>query len=525
MDRIERLAALAMAAVVIAGCGGNTPTPAGTTGGELKGKFGVFYVVNVSRPVGGTIRSTDGLIDCGPVTGTKNLCGPVSYDWDHPIALSATADVGQYFQTWAADCSGAVAVDGCVLDTATGGADKWVAAVFNPPGQLGHAKIPAANQHGPLYFKFVQNVGVNPQCNVCHGRDYNGVANAPSCNACHTSAGHPDWQNDCTFCHGAPPATHAVTSTNCNQCHPDTVLPGGAINTVTGKHMNGSVEASGGGHAPGFSNPAAHGPQYLSFVGGVAGATDCTTCHTAALTSCNNCHSGTGAGQGGGWVSWKSNCTFCHGTATKTYTAGDLANAAPPVAVIPWLTTVPESLRIGKHAAHATSTCGTCHVVPTDLSHIGSTGRATVTLAGYNPVTSTCTVSCHGGATQNWDTAAPSLSCTSCHDTPPQTGASSGPWVNSADNMHDGHVWDAPEWGAYKGNVEGLWDAGYEAVQVCVDCHATSVNPNGTIRAFGTHTNGVQGDVAFGAGLGGSATVTPSQVTCATACHGAENWH
>jgi hypothetical protein len=127
--------ALAICCVTVA-CGGNAPTPASVTTGEMKGKYGVFYYVNVSRPVGGTINSGDGKIDCGTVVGeVHDLCGPALYNWTDKASLTAipdtTTDPKFYFQSWAGDCSGAIP-SGCILDTIAFGADKWVAAVFNP---------------------------------------------------------------------------------------------------------------------------------------------------------------------------------------------------------------------------------------------------------------------------------------------------------------------------------------------------------------------------------------------------------
>jgi len=63
---------LVLATALVAACGGPAPSPAKTTTGEQKGQYGVFYYVNVSRPVGGTIRSTDGQINCGTLNGPNN---------------------------------------------------------------------------------------------------------------------------------------------------------------------------------------------------------------------------------------------------------------------------------------------------------------------------------------------------------------------------------------------------------------------------------------------------------------------
>jgi predicted CxxxxCH...CXXCH cytochrome family protein len=243
--RLSRLS-LALATVALSACTANKPSPAGKSG-EQKGQYGVSYFVSVSRPVGGTITSADGRIDCGTAGGTKNLCAPVSFAWGATATFTATPDHGQYFQSWAGDCSGAIAsgVGGCSLNTVNYGADKWVVAVFNPPDQLGHSSIPDPAQHGPLFFDSIKGVSGAPTCTRCHGQDYDGVANAPSCTACHAAAGHANWLTDCGFCHGAPPATRihppsAGGLTGCIQCHPDTVLASGSINAASGKHMNGT---------------------------------------------------------------------------------------------------------------------------------------------------------------------------------------------------------------------------------------------------------------------------------------------
>ena len=180
---------IAVAACVgIVACGGGKSSDPSGTSGEQKGEYGVSYFVSVSRPVGGYITSADGRIDCGTVGTSHDLCSPISFGWTEDAVFSARADDGQYFQSWAGDCSGAVATSGCILNTDTYGSDKWVVAVFNPPDQLGHSRIPDPAQHAPLFFDFINGVPGAPRCTSCHGQDYNGLANAPSCNACHLPA-------------------------------------------------------------------------------------------------------------------------------------------------------------------------------------------------------------------------------------------------------------------------------------------------------------------------------------------------
>jgi OmcA/MtrC family decaheme c-type cytochrome len=189
MNRMSSIGiALAACLGVVACAGEKAPAAAPDSSSEQKGQNGVFYVVNVSRPVGGTIRSDDGRIDCGTVGGSHERCAPVIFLWSQPAVLSAIADTDQYFQSWAGDCAGAVADRGCVLDTAVSGADPWVAAVFNPPDQLGHSRIADPAQHSKLFFDFINKVPGTPQCTNCHGQGYTGLANAPSCKACHGPA-------------------------------------------------------------------------------------------------------------------------------------------------------------------------------------------------------------------------------------------------------------------------------------------------------------------------------------------------
>jgi alpha-tubulin suppressor-like RCC1 family protein len=111
--------------VALTGCGSSkTSAPETSTGN--KGQFGVFYLVSLPRPVGGTIHSADGKVNCGTAAGANN-CGPVSYLWEEKVTLEATADAGYTFYSWAGDCFGS---GPCVLDNTFYGADKTVAAVF-----------------------------------------------------------------------------------------------------------------------------------------------------------------------------------------------------------------------------------------------------------------------------------------------------------------------------------------------------------------------------------------------------------
>jgi predicted CxxxxCH...CXXCH cytochrome family protein len=478
MNRFLTRRSLALAAVaVVSACGGNKPSPAGTSG-EQKGQYGVSYFVSVSRPVGGTITSFDGRIDCGTAGGTKNKCDPVFFAWGVTATFTATPDAGQFFQSWAGDCSGAIAsgVGGCSLDTLTYGADKWVVAVFNPSDQLGHSRIPNPAQHSPLFFDFIKskatpNPGV-PKCTNCHGVNYDGVANAPSCTACHAAAGHGNWLTDCTFCHGNPPASHKPTSTNCNGCHPDTVLANGTINAATGKHMNGAVDVS---------------------------TASCGTCHGfPPATGAHLAHYGV------------TSVELVGAAGTTGY--GDLGtletrfpNATP--------TTAPSKYAFG---------CGHCHptdsakhddgTVDVDLAPAvaGSLKMRNDPLAAFNSGTKSCSgVYCHSSgqeipgyvsATPAWGSTV-SLGCGGCHGNPPNyaSGGANSKTANSHVALDSrGTLWGhfaLPMFSMYdptptirhaQGMAWTLFTTAYNdaAPVTCQTCHSDTTDP-GNVRGAG----------------------------------------
>ncbi len=243
------------------------------------------------------------------------------------------------------------------------------------------------------------------------------------------------------------------------------------------------------GHPNWSSPPALHARAFYDFVGGVAGALQCTSCHGATYgglgiaPSCNACHSSNG------WTAWKTNCSFCHGAKTPASQAGYAVAAhptwaAPPDDVAGRLTGTNSASRTGAHAAHLTGTtaagasfsapllCATCHQVPTDVSHIrGSTARATVVLAAsgqaslpaslgtYAPSTGTCSTYCHGSApSPAW--ASTGLQCGDCHGLPPAT-STGHPQVSSA-------------------------------LTGCASCHPATMNADGTLNlAGGQHLDGI----------------------------------
>jgi predicted CXXCH cytochrome family protein len=259
-----------------------------------------------------------------------------------------------------------------------------------------------------------------------------------------------------------------------------------------------------------------HGPE------AIADIASCTACHGAdyngngfASMNCNACHTNRG-----GWNAnaLTTNCTFCHGTKTKTgyVSSANPLLAAPPEAV----DGNPASSGVGAHQAHLTQavlstgyTCVACHAVPPqgNLPHIadGAAGAEFVwgalaargTVPTWNPASLTCTNYCHGatlnggtGASPAW--TATTIGCTSCHGMAPSTG------------QHSLHVDDE--------------------IVACFECHTTVVTNHGlppTISATGRplHVNGAY-DVALSDFAGPGATWDPGSGTCTNiACHGASN--
>ncbi|HET8723303.1 MAG TPA: CxxxxCH/CxxCH domain-containing protein [Anaeromyxobacteraceae bacterium] len=455
MGRASRAFVVAAAGLLASACG-NRPTPSGAAATESKGLVGVHYVVNVSRPVGGTIRSADGRIECGTVGTGKDLCAPVSFPWASTAVLTATPDAGMVFVTWAADCSSAA--PSCSLSTAAGGADKWAAAVFSTPDGQGHGNVTSPALHGPMFLAFVKRVPGTPACTRCHGASYGGMGIAPSCTDCHAQAGHPGWLQDCSFCHGNPPASHAATSTNCRGCHPDTVRTDGSIDAASGRHMNGVVDVTPG---------------------------SCDGCHGAPpSTGAHRAHLDLTAGE--------------LALATGALGYGDLGTLA---------TRFPGATPTSAPSRYAFG-CGNCH--PTDPARHGdgtvdvdvkatapgSLKTLNAPAAAWDPATGTCSgVYCHstGQETPTFTTSpgwysGARIGCDGCHGNPPRH-LSGGPGSATANSHFGVNVYGDP-WGHVAGlpapsvgifKHGGWYGPGNDSSMVsCQTCHFETTDPANT---------------------------------------------
>ena len=270
--------------------------------------------------------------------------------------------------------------------------------------------------------------------NYCHGASLNhGGTNQT-----------PDWLGGpaaalCGTCHFAsgvtPPAAHPqgtgaagefASTAACAACHPDTVNADGKINDAGGKHVNGQLDG-GGGHSAGWVDPAQHGRAANG------GLQNCTSCHGADFAGngvpakdCNTCHANNGH------PNWKTECTFCHGLATRapdgtfpnvgTGTVVRANLAAPPVGTQG--ENAITAYAVGAHDAHVgggtfarAAQCSECHgaTLPVDITHVNqqivlgwsataSNGVAPTPAAATNyvrwsdatGVVPNCTNFCHG---------------------------------------------------------------------------------------------------------------------------------
>ncbi|MFO0582828.1 MAG: CxxxxCH/CxxCH domain-containing protein [Anaeromyxobacter sp.] len=304
---------------------------------------------------------------------------------------------------------------------------------------------------------------------------------------------------ECGDCHGAPPPNHAPGSTQCNTCHPGTVDANRKIIVANGLHQNGKIDVEAA-HPQGWSDPAQHGPAAKEDLA------SCRTCHGddyaggSTGVSCNDCHGGTG---------WQTDCTFCHGTPSRTVAW----KAAPPEGTHGEL--LASQRAVGAHEQHLAGggvgpqvACGECHAAVTTLAHVDGTPQVVFGAAAssggrtpsWNTGNLTCSnTACHLSAQPVWTGGASQAGCGTCHGIPPAghaTGACgtchtgyTASTVNAALHMNGtvdstgGHApgWAAKEQHGYYANANGLASCktchgatltGANGVQGCATCHA-----------------------------------------------------
>jgi predicted CxxxxCH...CXXCH cytochrome family protein len=230
------------------------------------------------------------------------------------------------------------------------------------------------------------------------------------------------------YCHGGGPGLPlgGGTLTNpswnppsavaCGSCH---ALPGGAVDTSSW-------------------HPA------------VATGADCGLCHTGYTRAFVNLTAHVNGLVDVSSPTITTSCSACHGDSSRAVPAGEeLLQAAPPVDRHGSSDT--KQVGVGAHQAHLMPgasaianpiACTECHVVPTDLLHVGPGPNTPATLnwgplattGGVDPtfdqVKATCTNYCHGALQTGGSNTSPiwnvvngtQARCGTCHGNPPTSG-------------------------------------------------------------------------------------------------------
>jgi predicted CxxxxCH...CXXCH cytochrome family protein len=134
------------------------------------------------RPDGGHMN---GRVDFGPEGASCASCH------GYPPPPTASGQTSTHPQN--TDCSS------CHPDTV--GADD-LTLVPGGPHMNGQVNVTGGHEQG---FFGVHGAAANlalDSCTECHGPTFGGGVATTSCNGCHSGVGYPDWQTNCTWCHG-----------------------------------------------------------------------------------------------------------------------------------------------------------------------------------------------------------------------------------------------------------------------------------------------------------------------------------
>ncbi len=303
-------------------------------------------------------------------------------------------------------------------------------------------------------------------------------------------------QTTCGSCHRAPPASHAgyPASTACHLCHPGTVRADGTIDVAGMKHIDGRVDAAGGG------------------------------------------------------------CTACHGAPPDTGVHRVHANPPDPAAVAYGGLTILEDVSPSGGPKYDFG-CGHCH--PLDLERHGAAWPAAQVelappttpvpgddvkarndpAAAFDATAKTCSgVYCHSSGqetpayvvTPAWTATPGALGCGGCHGNPPRY-ASGGPGAATAnshlvladDGFESGHFHGLP--GPWHGSKHGgAFIAAEDAAPItCETCHAQTVDPAAR-GPSGFYWLDTTGDYLLPGGLAASSPPYGPTLQC-TACHDGTN--
>ena len=410
--------------------------------------------VNVATHVDGTLQVS--AMVCNSCHGSALNAAPPS--GTRGESLTTTLAVGAHQQHLAAGgVSNPIACSECHIPPASMSHKDGTAQVtFGTLAATGGA-LPAWNRST-----------ASCSASYCHGQFPGGnTFNAPVWTVVNGT------QAACGTCHGAPPPPPHDPSTNCAACHPGYT----ATSVDLAQHLNGRVDVT----------------------------MSCTSCHGdppalphSQSTGCGSCHAGYTNGsvnvathRNGTVDVVPMTCTSCHGDVNRVGISGADANvkAAPPIDATG--DTAVSARGVGAHLGHVNQAgfrtspiaCSECHfnAVPAagDTSHVnGSVAFAFGPLAKNaswggvtpNPTwdgTTCANTYCHG-AFKNGANASiawaqdVTLSCTSCHGSPPGGGH---PANTSCGSCHTGYTATSVNKATH---VNGALDV---IAMTCTSCH------------------------------------------------------
>jgi predicted CxxxxCH...CXXCH cytochrome family protein len=288
-------------------------------------------------------------------------------------------------------CHGSTVAEGTVIIEGGTHMNGTVDVREHPVPYVAHSREALARADEPLGQPLLS------ACRPCHGGELTGGTAGVSCADCHGSLqpiAFPDWQTNCTFCHGtrtagstgttplaAPPQTvsgaadpgahqqHLAGGTvakrfsdgvACTECHP---------NRVGVDHANGEVELAFGTLARANGAAATFDPQTASCA---------NYCHGATLPPSDPPRAA---------VTWRAGALDC----------GSCHQANPTT---------------GRHPAvsngHGAIGCGPCHggaytttTVEPPIHVDGTLDKTAIT--GWNAVTRGCTAACHPASERSWE--------------------------------------------------------------------------------------------------------------------------
>ncbi len=293
----------------------------------------------------------------------------------------------------------ATACTSCHSETVDAGGTIKVAGGKHMNGLAEYSGNHPAGWSDPTQHGYSANQQGLQNCTPCHSGfgAASGVATS-SCNTCHANATHPDWQNDCTFCHGTKGRSGNVSGT-------DTFL---AVSPPVGPQgQTLTTDAMVGAHQKHVNPPA---------TGRVAQPFACVVCHATPLPANIDHVNGQSVPVPFGGVAITGNvvptfnpvalscsATYCHGNFS-----GGATTAAPLWTGRPMSCSSCHGLPpgTGEHglSRHRNAGCGACHSgysatavnVTLHVNGVKNVGGPGTSINSWNASTLQCAPACHG---------------------------------------------------------------------------------------------------------------------------------